>query len=80
MHASAAQTASSSLPQPQPASGRKNAIRLVALASAVRLAKDIRTHRAVIMVAVGLVAAAQLAREGRNPLEWYFAREPDKPA
>ena len=78
MHASAAQTASS--PQPQPASGRKNAIRLVALASAVRLAKDMRTHRAVIMVAVGLVAAAKLAREGRNPLEWYFAREPDKPA
>ena len=58
----------------------KNAIRLVALASAVRLAKDIRAHRAVIVVAVGLVAAAHLAREGRNPLEWYFAREPDKPA
>jgi len=77
MHASAAETATS--PQQQSASGRKNAIRLVALASAVRLAKDIRTHRAVIMVAIGLVAAAHLAREGRNPLEWYFAREPDKP-
>ena len=77
MHASAAETANS--PQPQSASGRKNAIRLVALASAVRLAKDMRTHRAVIMVAIGLVAAAHLAREGRNPLEWYFAREPDKP-
>ena len=77
MHASAAETATS--PQQQLASGRKNAIRLVALASAVRLAKDIRTHRAVIMVAIGLVAAAHLAREGRNPLEWYFAREPDKP-
>jgi hypothetical protein len=77
MYASAAETASS--PQPQSASGRKNAIRLVALASAVRLAQDIRTHRAVIVVAIGLVAAAHLAREGRNPLEWYFAREPDKP-
>ena len=77
MHASAAETANS--PQPQSASGRKNAIRLVALASAARLAKDMRTHRAVIMVAIGLVAAAHLAREGRNPLEWYFAREPDKP-
>ena len=76
MPASAAETANS---QQQSASGRKNAIRLVALASAVRLAKDIRTHRAVIMVAIGLVAAAHLAREGRNPLEWYFAREPDKP-
>jgi hypothetical protein len=78
MHESAAETANR--PQPQSASGRKNAIRLVALASAVRLAKDMRTHRAVIVVAVGLVAAAHLAREGRNPLEWYFARQPDKPA
>lgn len=67
--------------QPAAAVGErtKNAIRLVALASAIRLAKDIRTHRAVIMVAIGLVAAAHLARERRNPLEWYFAREPDKP-
>jgi hypothetical protein len=77
MHATAAETANS--PQPQSASGRKNAIRLIALASAAHLAKDMRTHRAVIMVAIGLVAAAHLARQGRNPLEWYFAREPDKP-
>jgi hypothetical protein len=78
MHASAAETANS--PQSQSANGRKNAIRLVALASAVRLAKDMRTHRTVVIVAIGLVEAAHLAREGRNPLEWYFAREPDKPA
>ena len=78
MHESASETANT--PQSQSASGRKNAIRLVALASAVHLAKDMRTHRAVIMVTIGLVAAAHLARQGRNPLEWYFAREPDKPA
>jgi hypothetical protein len=72
MHASAAGTASG--PRPSVASGRKTAIRLVALASAALLAKDRRTHQAVIVGAIALVAAARLAQEGRNPLDWYLAR------
>ncbi len=76
MHASAAGTGSG--PRPRAASGRKNAIRLVARASAARLAKDRRTHQAVIVVAIALVAAARLAREGPNPLDWYLVRERDE--
>ena len=58
-------------------SGRKNAIRLIALASAVRLARDKRTQLTVIVAAIVMVAAARLAREGGNPLAWYFAHGQD---
>ena len=54
-------------------SGRKNAIRLVMLASAASLARDRRTLPAVIVAAIVVVAVARLAREGGNPLDWYFA-------
>jgi hypothetical protein len=74
MRASAAGTASG--PPPQAASGRKNAIRLIALASAARLARDALPIAVVGVIA--LVAAARLAREGRNPLDWYLAPERDK--
>jgi hypothetical protein len=55
------------------ASARKNAIRLVVLASAANLARDKRTLQTVIVAAIVVVAVAHLAREGGNPLEWYFA-------
>jgi hypothetical protein len=63
-------TATGQRPQ---ASGRKNAIRLVMLASAMRLARDKRTLQALIVAAIVVAAVARLAREGGNPLDWYFA-------
>ena len=56
------------------ASGRKNAIRLIMLASAVNLARDKRTLPTIIVAAIVVVAVARLAREGGKPLDWYFAR------
>ena len=43
------------------------------LASAVSVARDRRTLRAVIVAAILVAAVARLAREGGNPLDWYFA-------
>ncbi len=71
MNVSATETASG--PRSQ-ASGRKNAIRLVMLASAANLARDKRTLPAVIVAAIVMVAVTRLAREGGNPLDWYFSR------
>ena len=71
MNVSATETASG--PRSQ-ASGRKNAIRLVMLASAANLARDKHTFRAVIVAAIVVVAVARLAREGGNPVDWYLAR------
>jgi len=70
MSVAATETASGQRPQ---VTGRKNAIRLVMLASAVSLARDRRTMRAVIVAAIVVAAVARLAREGGNPLDWYFA-------
>ena len=71
MNVSATETASGQRSQ---ASGRKNAIRLVMLASAVNLARDKRTLPTIIVAAIVVVAVARLAGEGGNPLDWYFAR------
>jgi hypothetical protein len=70
MNVPATGTASGLRSQP---SGRKNTIRLVMLAWAASLAKDKRTLPAVIVAAIIVVAVARLAREGGNPLDWYFA-------
>ena len=75
MNVPATQTASGQRPQ---ASARKNAIRLVTLASAANLARDIFTPRTVVVAAIVVVAAARLVREGRNPLDWYFAHGQDE--
>ena len=64
--------------QSRAASSRKNAIRLVALASAARLAKDKRTLQTIVVAAIVLVAAARLAREGPNPMDWYLGRGRDE--
>ena len=60
------------------ASARKNAIRLVILASAASWARDKRTLQAVIVAAIAAVAVARLAREGGNPLDWYLAHGQDE--
>jgi hypothetical protein len=71
MNVSATETASGQRSQ---ASGRKNAIRLVMLASAVNLVRDKHTLPTIIVAAIVVVAVARLAGEGGNPLDWYFAR------
>ena len=43
------------------------------LMTAVRVATDKRTLVAVVVAAAGLAAAAQLASEGGNPLDWYLS-------
>jgi hypothetical protein len=75
MNVSATETASDQRSQ---ASARKNAIRLVMLASAANLARDKRTLQAVIVAAIVVVALARIAREGGNPLDWYFAHGQDE--
>jgi hypothetical protein len=70
MNVSATETASRQRSQ---ASGRKNAIRLVALASVASLVRDRLTLRAVIVAAIVVVAVARLVQESGNPLDWYFA-------
>ena len=64
--------------QSRSAHRRKNVIRLVALASAARLAKDKRTLQIIVVAAIVLVAAARLAQEGPNPMDWYLGRGRDK--
>ena len=49
-------------------------IKFIALASVARLAMDRRAQVAVIVAVAGLAAAASLAAEGGNPLEWYLDR------
>lgn len=53
---------------------RQKAIKYIALVSVAHFAMDRRTQVAVIVAVVGLAAAASLAAEGGNPLQWYLDR------
>jgi hypothetical protein len=68
-----AATGTASGQQPQ-VSGRKNAIRLVMLASAVRLARDRRTTRALIVAAIGI--PRQPVTSGRSGWALHSVSEP----
>jgi hypothetical protein len=49
-------------------------VKLIMLASVTSLAMDRRVQVAVIVAVAGLAAAARLAAQGGNPLEWYLDR------
>ena len=53
---------------------RQKVIRYIALVSMTRFAMNRRTQVAVIVAVAGLAAAASLAAEGPNPLQWYLDR------
>lgn len=55
------------------AARRRSALRFVVLMTAARVATDKRTLVAVVVAAIGLAAAAQLASEGGNPVDWYLS-------
>jgi hypothetical protein len=59
--------------QARAARRRQSVLKGVVLMTVVRVAADKRTLVAVVVAAVGLVAAAQLASEGGNPLDWYLS-------
>jgi hypothetical protein len=59
--------------QARAARRRQSVLKGVVLMTAVRVATDKRTLAAVVVAAVGLAAAAQLASEGGNPLDWYLS-------
>ena len=59
--------------QARAARRRRSVLNGVMLMTAVRAAMDKRTLAAVVVAAVGLAAAAQLASEGGNPLDWYLS-------
>jgi hypothetical protein len=58
--------------QARAARRRQSVLKGVVVMTVVRVATDKRTLVAVVVTAVGLAAAAQLASEGGNPLEWYL--------
>jgi hypothetical protein len=59
--------------QARTARRRRSALRFVVLMTVARVATDKRTLVAVVVAAIGLAAAAQLASEGGNPVEWYLS-------
>jgi hypothetical protein len=65
--------ASHAAQQARAARRRRSVLKGVMLMTAVRVATDKRTLVAVVVAAVGLAAAAQLASEGGNPLDWYLS-------
>jgi hypothetical protein len=65
--------ASNAAQQARAARRRRSVLKGVMLMTAVRVATDKRTLVAVVVAAVGVAAAAQLASEGGNPLDWYLS-------
>ena len=63
---------------PPGAQRRKHVIVAIALATLAHQAVDKRTVVGAIVVVIGVVAAARLAAEGGNPLEWYLGRGSDE--
>jgi hypothetical protein len=59
--------------QARAARRRRSVLRYVVLMSVARVATDKRTLVAVTVAVIGLAAAAQLASEGGNPLDWYLS-------
>lgn len=59
--------------QARAARRRRSVLKGVVLWSVVRVATDKRTLVAIVVAIVGLAAAAQLASEGGNPLDWYLS-------
>jgi hypothetical protein len=59
--------------QARAARRRRSVLKGVVLMAVVRVATDKRTLVAVVVAVVGLAAAAQLASEGSNPLDWYLS-------
>jgi hypothetical protein len=59
--------------QARAARRRRSVVKGVVLMSVARVATDKRTLVAVIVAVVGVAAAAQLASEGGNPLDWYLS-------
>jgi hypothetical protein len=59
--------------QARAARRRRSALRFVVLMTVARVATDKRTLVAVVVAAIGLAAAAQLASEGGNPVDWYLS-------
>lgn len=59
--------------QARAARRRRSVLKGVVLMTVVGVATDKRTLVAVVVAVVGLAAAAHLASEGGNPLEWYLS-------
>ena len=59
--------------QARAARRRRSVLRGVMLIAVARVATDKRTLAAVVVAVVGLAAAAQLASDGGNPLDWYLS-------
>ena len=66
--------------RPAPGATRHHHVtRLVVLAAAARLAVHRRTLQGVIVLAIGVIAAARLGKERGTPgLDWYLKRAAQK--
>jgi hypothetical protein len=64
--------------QARAARRQRSVLKGVLLMTVARVATDKRTRAAVAVAAVGVAAAAQLASEGGNPLDWYLSLSGDK--
>jgi hypothetical protein len=59
--------------QARAARRRRSVLKGVVLMTVIRVATDKRTLVAVVVAVVGLAAAARLASEGGNPVDWYLS-------
>jgi hypothetical protein len=59
--------------QARAARRRQSVLKGIVLMTVVRVATDKRTLAAAVVAVAGLAAAAQLASEGGNPLDWYLS-------